>query len=145
MPRQPAQELDVYFAYGSNLDRAQMRHRCPQSKWVGWGILDHQRLIYVGQSSRWGGGVATIVPHRGDRVPGFLYYVSPSDLSSLDRFEGVPRIYRRKVVTVRLADGATRVKAWAYTRVDGATPHAPSPQYLRIIQAGQAEILRARR
>jgi gamma-glutamylcyclotransferase (GGCT)/AIG2-like uncharacterized protein YtfP len=144
MPR-PSNELDVYFAFGSNLNRAQMRHRCPQSRWAGWGFLDHHRLEYVGLSSKWGGGVATITPRRGDRVPGYLYYVSPSDLASLDRYEGVPRLYRRKVVTVRLGDGSGRVKAWAYHRTDGAVPRPPSPSYLRIIQDAQAEMLRQRR
>lgn len=144
MPSQPA-KLDVYFAYGSNLDRTQMRERCPHSKYVGWGYLNHHRLEYVGQSSRWGGGVATVVPHRGERVPGYLYFVTPSDLTSLDRYEGVPRIYRRKVVSVKLGDQPGTTKAYTYHRVDGAVPRPPSPSYLAIIQDAQSKMLRAPR
>jgi len=144
MPRQPT-ELDVYFAYGSNLDRAQMRDRCPDSRYVGWGYLNGHRLEYVGQSSRWGGGVATVVPHPGERVPGYLYFVTPHDLSSLDRYEGVPRIYRRKVVSVKLGSQAGTTKAYAYHRVDGAVQRPPSASYLKIIQDAQAKMLRAPR
>lgn len=144
MPRPPA-KLDVYFAYGSNMDRAQMRSRCPDSRHVGWGYLNDHRLEYVGHSQRWGGGVATVVPHRGERVPGYLYFVTPSDLASLDRYEGTPRIYRRMVVKVKLGGQPGSTKAYTYHRIDGAVPRPPSPSYLRIIQDAQAAMLRAPR
>jgi hypothetical protein len=141
----PPRHHDVYFAYGSNMDRAQMRARCPESSWVGWGFLLNYRLEYVGMSQRWGGGVATVVPHRGERVPGFLYFVTPRDLASLDRFEGVPRIYDRKIVSVKLGDQPGTTKAVTYHCVDGAVHRPPSPSYLAIIQGAQAEMLRAPR
>lgn len=141
---QPPTRLDVYFAYGSNLDRAQMRARCPESKYVGWGYLNDHRLKYVGQSSRWGGGVATVVRQPGDRVPGHLYFVTPKDLARLDRYEGTPRIYRRKEVTVKLGAQPGSTKAYAYVRVDGAVPRPPSAAYLGIIQRAHAQMLRER-
>jgi hypothetical protein len=51
----------TYFAYGSNLDAAQMRARCPSAKLLGAAILDGYRLGFAGQSAAWGGGVATVV------------------------------------------------------------------------------------
>lgn len=143
MPRQ-SQTLDVYFAYGSNMDRAQMRERCPTSHWVGWGYLHDYRLSYVGHSERWGGGVATIVPHRGERVPGFLYFVTPEDLKRLDRYEGAPRIYRRKTVTISLGAESGRTKAVTYQHT-GAPERPPGPQYLAVIQRAHAEMLRSPR
>ena len=122
-----------------------MRSRCPQSKYVGWGYLNDHRLEYVGMSTRWGGGVATVVPHRGERVPGYLYFVTASDLSSLDRYEGVPRIYQRKVVTVKLGDQPGVTRAYTYHRVDGSVRRPPSASYLKIIQDAQAKMLRAPR
>jgi gamma-glutamylcyclotransferase len=142
MPRQSAKPLDVYFAYGSNMDRAQMRARCPKSKYVGWGHLNGYRLAYVGHSQRWGGGVATVIPHKGDRVAGFLYFVTPDDLKSLDRYEGVPRVYDRKIVTVRLGDEPLSVKAVTYYHVQGLSERPPSPSYLRVIQDAHAWMLR---
>jgi len=58
----------LYFAYGSNLDGAQMRRRCPSARLVGAAILDGYRLGFAGQSAAWGGGVATVVRDREGRV-----------------------------------------------------------------------------
>ncbi len=102
------------------------------------------RLEYEGQSQRWGGGVATVTRHPGERVPGYLYFVTPSDLSRLDRYEGTPRIYQRKVVHVKLGDQPGTTKAYTYHRVDGAVPRPPSAPYLKIIQDAQAKMLRSR-
>ena len=140
----PTLETDVYFAYGSNMDRAQMRERCPESSFLGWGWLNDHRLAYVGWSERWGGGVATVVPRRGDRVPGFLYFVTTADLRRLDRYEGAPRIYRRKIVTIHLGTEPGRTTAVTY-RHTGAPERPPGPQYLRVIQDAHAEMLRSRR
>lgn len=54
----------LYFAYGSNLDGAQMRRRCPSARLVGAAILDGYRLGFAGQSAALGGGVATVVRDR---------------------------------------------------------------------------------
>jgi len=140
----PTPEHDVYFAYGSNMDRAQMRERCPDSSWLGWGYLNDHRLAYVGWSERWGGGVATVIPHRGERVLGFLYFVTPSDLKRLDRYEGVPRVYVRKLVTIRIGGEAGSTKAVTYRHL-GAPERPPGPQYLRVIQDAHAQMLRSRR
>ena len=78
----------LYFAYGSNLDGAQMRRRCPSARLVGAAILDGYRLGFAGRSASWGGGVATVVRDREGRVPGLVWVVSADDLDRLDRFEG---------------------------------------------------------
>ena len=58
----------TYFAYGSNLDAAQMRARCPSAKLLGAAILDGYRLGFAGQSAAWGGGVATVVRDGDENV-----------------------------------------------------------------------------
>lgn len=98
------QPLRLYFAYGSNLAREQMRAppalepadrqyrgRCPDSLAVAACQLDGWRLLFVGErTGRWGrGGVATIVPSAGRCVPGAIYRLSPADEQALDGFEGV--------------------------------------------------------
>ena len=50
----------TYFAYGSNLDAAQMRARCPSAKLLGAAILDGYRLRLRRAERRLGRG-------RGDR------------------------------------------------------------------------------
>jgi gamma-glutamylcyclotransferase (GGCT)/AIG2-like uncharacterized protein YtfP len=96
----------LYFAYGSNLDGAQMRRRCPSARLVGAAILDGYRLGFAGQSASWGGAVATVVRDRQGRVPGLVWALSAEDLERLDRCEGHPFAYRRKSAPRRHRRGA---------------------------------------
>lgn len=94
-----AADKTLYFAYGSNMDRAQMKRRCPDSKYVGKAVLKGYRLGFTGHSNNWGGAVATITKGEGS-VPGILYKVTDADIENLDRFEGYPTVYQRKTVKV---------------------------------------------
>ncbi len=87
----PKQKMKLYFAYGSNLSKAQMQERCPASVPFEPYLLTQFRLEFVGESTlRWGpGGVATIIPSPVQVVPGALYRITPEDEEALDGFEGV--------------------------------------------------------
>jgi len=138
-----------YFAYGSNLSLAQMRERAPEHRIVGLAALRDHRLAFPLYSPRWGGGVASVMPHRGDTVWGVIYDVSDSDLAELDRHEGFRaaadqhNVYDREPMTVELTrpdDGSVprRVRAQAYV----ARPSNPSPptrEYLDRILTGARE------
>jgi gamma-glutamylcyclotransferase (GGCT)/AIG2-like uncharacterized protein YtfP len=85
----------LYFAYGSNLDPAQMGRRCPGAAASGsaalrsWGFRIGER------------GVATIVPSEHEVVWGGLWTVDDDHVEALDVVEGVALgIYRRDTVTV---------------------------------------------
>jgi gamma-glutamylcyclotransferase (GGCT)/AIG2-like uncharacterized protein YtfP len=129
----------LYFAYGSNMDRGQMRSRCPGSVLLGAASLPGWRLGFAGYSEGWGGAVATIVPTSGGVgcVQGLLYYVGRDDLAALDACEGHPGVYRRAIVDVLLTRSGGRCVARApYTYVllsdrDGV----PSDRYFRQIEA----------
>lgn len=43
------------------------------------------------------------------RIKGEVYAVNTKDLEALDRFEGVPHLYNREQINVRLANGAVVV------------------------------------
>lgn len=121
--------MHAYFAYGSNLDVAQMARRCPDATNPRHATLaDHDWLI----NER---GVATIEPLDGGEVHGVLWQISGSDLDVLDSAEGVPVRYRRDRMVVHAADGAH--DAWVYVdpRVEAG---APRPGYLERIIAGAA-------
>ena len=94
-----------YFAYGSNLNRKQMLERCPESTPVFTATLPYYRLVFLGWSRQWRGGVASIRPFRGEKVPGAVYEISEQCLRRLDKFEGYPRDYNRLNVTVFSEDG----------------------------------------
>lgn len=96
--------MRLYFAYGSNLARGQMRAppadgpadrqyrgRCPDSVPVASWRLDGYRLAFVGErTTRWGrGGVATIQPAPRSTVHGAVYRLSRADEEALDGFENI--------------------------------------------------------
>jgi len=85
----------LYFAYGSNMNTAQMKERCPNAKKLRKAILYGFRFII---NSR---GVATIIETQKDKdiVEGGLYEVGDDCLASLDYYEGVKKkyYYRKKV------------------------------------------------
>src|SRR5919199_6112177 len=73
----PSAAMALYAAYGSNMDPAQMRRRCPASPHTGTGWLPGWRLTFGAEEYGWGGALATLVPaeHDDRRV-----FVAPYDL-----------------------------------------------------------------
>lgn len=124
-----------YFAYGSNLNKKQMLERCPDSQPKFTATLPNYKLVFVGWSRKWRGGVASIRPFRGERVPGAIYEVSESDLRRLDRYEGYPADYDRIKVTVFDEDG-NAVEAVTYIKPKPAEETAPSKEYLALVRQG---------
>jgi len=124
-----------YFAYGSDLNKQQMKERCPAAKPVSIVNLHHYRLVFRGWSRKWRGGVATIQPFRGERVLGAIYEVSEEDMRQLDKYEDCPASYSRINVGVN-DDFGELIEAVAYIRSGRADEAAPSKEYLAVIQQG---------
>ena len=121
-----------YFAYGSNLNKKQMLERCPDSKYLFVATLRNYKLVFVGWSRRWRGGVASIKPFRDDRVLGAVYEVSEGCLRRLDTHEAD---YNRLNVTVFDEDGEP-VEAITYIKSEQSEETQPSKEYLSLIQQG---------
>lgn len=85
----------LYFAYGSNMDGAQMKNRCPSAHKIKLGVLRDYRLAFTYWSERWKCATADVVTAQGFNVYGVLYELSDEDFLRLDRFEGTPTCYRR--------------------------------------------------
>ena len=124
----------LYFAYGSNMDHSQMRNRCPESKYLGRAHLKDYRFVYDGYSSTRKGPVANVVPMANGTVWGGLFEISKSDRDELDRYEGYPTVYQRKVVTVVDQNGKER-EAIVYLR-DALKTGVPSKEYRDVILQG---------
>ena len=121
----------LVFAYGSNMDAAQMRRRCPDARFAGDAELFGYRLYFAGHSKHRGGAVATIERDTGAAVPGVLWLLTDSDLKRLDAHEGAPQVYQRRRVTL-LAYGQP-CDAQTYIQRPTAEPGAPSADYYGII------------
>ena len=126
---------ELYFAYGSNLDLAQMRIRCPGATLISTGWLDGYRLVFGGFSHARGGGTANLVAtNQGDRAHGVLFHMTPKDWDRLDPFEGYPRVYDRHVVRITNPVGWV-VEAQAYIK-HRHDPNPPASAYRRIVETG---------
>ena len=89
------QRQRLYFAYGANLDRRSMGHRCPQAKILSTASLRGYRFAIEAN------GVATVVPDQLRAVHGILWRLTPADVQNLDAFEGVHiGAYHRELVDV---------------------------------------------
>lgn len=124
----------LYLAYGSNLNKAQMRMRCPDAIAIGTTEIKDYRLLFRGHPLA---AVATIEKEKGSSVPVALWSISEADERALDRYEGFPRLYIKKMLTVPF--GGRNVKAMAYVMTDGRPLGRPSAAYLGTIRQGYAD------
>jgi gamma-glutamylcyclotransferase (GGCT)/AIG2-like uncharacterized protein YtfP len=127
----------LYFAYGSNMERALMKHRCKESRFHSAALLRDHQLIFPRRSDLWGGGIAGLKPVPGKMVEGVLYEVSEVDQKLLDQVEDHPRSSLRKPVTVETFAGE-KLKAFTYfTLASGDYP--PSRRYMEKLISGAEE------
>jgi gamma-glutamylcyclotransferase (GGCT)/AIG2-like uncharacterized protein YtfP len=132
----------IYFAYGSNLDRAQMQARCPESRFIVSARLDGHRLCFPRRSFIRNCATASIEPHVGSYVWGALYELTEEDFVRLDAREGyvaerhpAENNYNRAPILVRRPDGE-RVEAVTYVANPTPAPGPPSTEYLTLIING---------
>ena len=124
----------LYFAYGSNINLDQMAHRCPNAQVVGPVVLENYKLLF--RSNTRNAGVATIKPHKGRKVHGLLWKITPECEKALDLYEGWPRLYEKEDVTVRDSNGQ-EFTVMAYVMTDMCKePALPSVYYYGGIETG---------
>ena len=115
-----------YFAYGSNLNRADMRLRCPDARPDRPARLEGWRLCFR--------GVADIEPAADSAVAGALWQLSGADLGCLDAYEGAPAHYRQRIFEVETNAGPR--EAMTYVMTDDSYLGLPSSWYYGRIEAG---------
>ena len=121
----------LYAAYGSNMDPAQMRERCPHSPVAGTGWLEGWRLTFGGEDLGWDGSLSTIVEDPIDQVFVAVYDVTKEDEASLDDWESAGTgLYRKTKVRVSTMTGELLV--WTYV-LDAYEGGLPSASYLGVI------------
>lgn len=124
-----------YFAYGLYLNKKEMLVVCPQSKPGFVVTLPNYKLVFIGWSRQWRGGVASIRPFRGDKVLGAVYEVSDPDLRRLDNSQGLPRNATRLNVTLFNEDGEA-VSSVTHIGMGNIEETKPTEQYLSLVQQG---------
>ncbi len=146
---QAGNQLDWVFAYGSNMDVADLRrwlvdrgHDQPRVERVEVAVVPGYQLVWNYHSRARRGGAANVEPAAGRELPGLALQVDAPTLAGIDLKEGHPHRYRRgpKRVPLELESGE-RLRAWLYVVLPGFTESsfiAPRRAYLELV-LGAAE------
>ena len=131
-----------YFAYGSNLDWAQMRQRCPSARFISVAKLPDHKLAFTRKSITRGCGVVDVIPQPNAEVWGAVFEIDERDIGSLDKSEGfspgrVQNSYTREERHV-LTDGDAEkpLAAVIYIAQKENQPPLPNAEYKALIVEG---------
>lgn len=128
--------MSLYFAYGSNMDKEQMKKRCPSAVLLGPATLVGYRLAFTIFSPKRLCGCADIVPSSGDAVYGLLYHLTSAEMKAMDTFEGHPIHYKR--ILVRVDGQGGEVEAYSYEVINKRNTVPPSIHYLELLRSAAA-------
>lgn len=132
-------EKKLYLAYGSNLDTAQMKRRCPGARAVGETDISG-KLVFRGSRS---GYYLTVIPAETGEVPVAVWQVTPDDEARLDMYEGCPAFYRKVTIPVEYWDFRNRswaeAEAFIYALPLSAPAGLPRTSYLNTCLRGYEE------
>ncbi|KAM8770236.1 gamma-glutamylcyclotransferase [Rhynchonycteris naso] len=139
---QSNEETFLYFAYGSNLLTARIHLRNPSAVFCCVACLQDFKLDFgnsQGKTSKtWHGGIATVFQSPGDEVWGVVWKMNKSNLSSLDKQEGVNSgTYAPVNVKVYTQEGK-EITCRTY-QMKNYQSAPPSPQYKKVICMGAKE------
>ena len=120
--------MPLYFAYGSNMDRAAMLRRCPASKPVGIGRLMRHRFIVFDE------GYASVTRDPQRAVWGMVWDLALADVPALDRYESLSTgLYTKVSQPVVTGQGPRRAIVYVGR---SARTGAPKPGYMEgVIEA----------
>ena len=149
-----------YFAYGSNMNSAQMQERIGSSTDLGKSKLENYGINFSKKSND-GTGKASISPQAGSTVEGVLFRISQEQKAKLDRNEGVATQHYEVIpVDVKLGDRTIRAITYVAHRskiqqglrpsqdylnkiVDGASAHGISTEHINRIRQAAGEVIRS--
>lgn len=130
----------LYLAYGSNLNLAQMKNRCPGAKLLGYAMVNNYRLIFRGSGS---GNYLSIEPEIGNTVPCGVFSITPKDERNLDNYEGFPRFYKKMELhtVLNCNDGSTKkICAMVYYLPKECQAGLPTSSYVRTCKQGYKDL-----
>lgn len=86
----------LYFAYGSNMNKARMKKRDVKFTQMFSGIMRNWQLTFNKVNTRKeGSGFANIVPKESSIVEGIIYKINEKSIEKLDDREGFCEHYQR--------------------------------------------------
>lgn len=125
--------MNLYFAYGSNLNLQQMKKRCPTARLLGTGTVEDYQLLIRGRCE--GESYLTVEPKQGEKVPVAAFTVEPSDVEELDIYEDVAGgLYRIEPICTEIS-GHGMISGFWYVMND-ADRLPPSQEYWDAVVEG---------
>ena len=121
----------VFAAYGAGLNRAEMAKHCPTAKPLGTTELKNFKLAFRGGNAN---AIATIEKTKGSGVPVLLWEITPQDETALARWIGVPELYRKDTIKIRLSAAAMDV--FVYILIGNKPSNRPSAVYYSTLLEG---------
>lgn len=118
--------MPLYFAYGANMDVEAMAARCPGAKPIGLARLPRHRWIISAD------GYANVIRDARRDVHGMLWDLALSDVPPLDKYEDVPRLYRKVQQPVISTSGIRRAMVYLGRSIEVGRPR---PGYLEMVLA----------
>lgn len=95
-------------------------------------------FVYDSYSPFRKGAVANIVPREKSIVWGAIWEIDEHCLKELDRYEGYPHSYKRKIVKVK-DDNENEYESWVYYR-EGEREGSPSEEYKKLFLMEQKSV-----
>jgi gamma-glutamylcyclotransferase (GGCT)/AIG2-like uncharacterized protein YtfP len=118
----------LYFAYGANVNQRNLRRYAPRARALCTARLPGHRLVFKGFAD----AIVDVKSH----VAGVLYEITPACELALDRYEEVPKLYRKVTVTVETDDGPREAMAYV---MNGGAKAPPDIAYFNIVARGYSE------
>jgi hypothetical protein len=137
-----ARMKDLYFAYGSNMNLAQINSRCSRPVVISTACLKNHRLVFCGHSDVWDGGIETVEPASDEDVWGVLFSLSNMNWERLDlwqdaRMDGGGQYFHIPAVVTDREGHEHYVRL--YKKDVQKEPTNPSHEYLDFIVQGAVE------
>lgn len=120
----------LYAAYGSNMNISQMSQRCPMAVNMGAGIIRDYRMYFSYN------GVANIQPDKGNYVPVVIWELTKVCETALDRYEGYPHLYIKKIVSVTWNGIDRDMMVYVLQEPYNRAIEKPSVRYFNCIKEG---------
>ena len=139
---------ELYFGYGSNLNEEDWNS---SGNFLPWKealkiykpglLLDYIPLYHYYSSGREGGAL-DVKPVKGGVVNGMLFLPTSKGWKNVDKKEGNPHYYSRKVVSVQTTSGEL-LQAVTYIVVDEKKEEyfiEPNEKYRKIVESGMKQL-----
>jgi hypothetical protein len=130
---------NLLFAYGANMNLAQIKERCSHPVRVSAACLRDYRIGFYGHSEKWDGALETAIEARGCQLWGVLFALNALDWDQLDlwqdaRFDGAGQYFH---YPVQVCDSQGKCyEARLYKKDVLNAPCPPSEPYMARILDG---------